>query len=172
VVFSANNEIGLTMKNIAVYAGTFDPITYGHVDVLERALTIFDSIIVAIADSPTKKTLFSLEERVALTQAVLKNHQQVTVTGFNCLLLDFAKQHGAKIILRGLRTVTDFDYEFQLSSMNRQLNPAVESLFLMPAEKYMSISSSLVREIASLGGEVSAFVPELVVDALKNKFGQ
>lgn len=160
------------MNNIAVYAGTFDPITYGHVDLLERAVTIFDKVIVAIAASAGKKTLFSLDERVHLTAEVLKNHQDVTVTGFDCLLLDFAKQHGANIILRGLRTVTDFDYEFQLASMNRQLNPAIESMFLVPAEKYMSISSSLVREIASLNGDVSAFVPEQVVRALKNKTGK
>jgi pantetheine-phosphate adenylyltransferase len=160
------------MNNIAIYAGTFDPITHGHVDVLERALTIFDSIIVAVAASPLKKTLFSVQERVALTQDVLKHEQRVTVLGFDCLLLDFAKLHHANVILRGLRTVTDFDYEFQLASMNRQLNSEIESLFLMPAEKYMSISSSLVREIASLSGDVSAFVPEQVAAALKNKFGK
>jgi pantetheine-phosphate adenylyltransferase len=160
------------MNNIAIYAGTFDPITHGHVDLIERATLIFDKIIVAVAASPSKKTLFSLQERVALTQEVLKKYSQVTVMGFDNLLLDFAKQHGADIILRGLRTVTDFDYEFQLASMNRQLNPAIESIFLMPAEKYMSISSSLVREIASLGGNVSAFVPEPVAQALKNKSGK
>lgn len=160
------------MNNIAIYAGTFDPITHGHVDVLERAVTIFDSIIVAIAASPAKKTLFSLEERVALAQEVLKYDKRVTVMGFDCLLLDFAKQHNANVILRGLRTVTDFDYEFQLASMNRQLNSKIESIFLMPSEKYMSISSSLVREIASLQGDVSAFVPPQVAAALKNKFGK
>lgn len=158
------------MNNIAIYAGTFDPITYGHVDLVERAATVFESVIVAIAASSTKKTLFSLEERVALTSEVLKNHSHVTVLGFDCLLLDFAKKHNANVILRGLRTVTDFDYEFQLASMNRQLNPSIESIFLMPSEKYMSISSSLVKEIASLKGEVSAFVPGTVVSALKNKF--
>lgn len=160
------------MNNIAIYAGTFDPITFGHVDLVERAATVFDSVIIAIAASPAKKTLFTLEERVALTTAVLKNHSHVKVMGFNSLLLDFAKQHQANVILRGLRTVTDFDYEFQLASMNRQLNPAIESIFLMPSEKYMSISSSLVREIASLQGDVSAFVPENVVVALNNKFGR
>jgi len=170
--FSVNYRGNHLMNNIAVYAGTFDPITYGHVDVIERAMTIFDRIIVAIADSSQKKPLFSLEERVALSATVLKNHQPVEVLGFDCLLLDFARKHGANVILRGLRTVTDFDYEFQLASMNRHLNPSVESIFLMPAEKYMSISSSLVREIASLGGDVSAFVPETVVTALNNKLGK
>ncbi|VVC75047.1 Phosphopantetheine adenylyltransferase [Aquicella siphonis] len=158
------------MKNIAVYAGTFDPITFGHVDLIERASTVFDRIIVAIAASTVKKPLFDLEERVQLTMAALSRFPNVAVSGFNSLLLDFARQHGANVILRGLRTVTDFDYEFQLASMNRHLNPSIESIFLMPAEKYMSISSSLVREIASLGGDVSAFVPEHVANALKMKF--
>jgi pantetheine-phosphate adenylyltransferase len=158
------------MNNIAVYAGTFDPITYGHVDLVERAATIFDGIIIAIAASPTKQPLFSLEQRVDLSAKVLSQYKNVKVVGFDGLLLDFAKQQGANVILRGLRTVTDFDYEFQLASMNRHLNPTIESIFLMPAEKYMSISSSLVREIASLGGDVSAFVPGLVSAALKNKF--
>lgn len=158
------------MKNIAVYAGTFDPITLGHVDVLERAVRLFDKIIVAIAASPRKTPLFSLEERVKLAASVLERFPQVQVTGFDSLLLDFAREHQANVILRGLRTVTDFDYEFQLASMNRHLNPAIESLFLMPSEKYMYISSSLVREIASLGGDVKAFVPEQVVKVLAKKF--
>ncbi|MBX3708182.1 MAG: pantetheine-phosphate adenylyltransferase [Gammaproteobacteria bacterium] len=159
------------MKNIAVYAGTFDPITYGHVDLVERAANIFDKIIVAIAANSVKKPLFSLDERVDLTAQVLKRFQNVEVAGFDTLLLNFAKKHHANVILRGLRTVTDFDYEFQLASMNRNLNPAIESIFLMPAEKYMSISSSLIREIASLEGDVSAFVPEEAVAALKRKIG-
>jgi pantetheine-phosphate adenylyltransferase len=157
------------MKNIAVYAGTFDPITYGHVDLVQRAASIFDRIIVAIAASAAKKPLLSLEERVGLTADVLKNHKNVEVAGFDSLLLDFVKMHEANVILRGLRTVTDFDYEFQLASMNRHLNPEIESIFLMPAENYMYISSSLVREIASLGGDVSAFVPDQVAKALKIK---
>lgn len=160
------------MNNIAVYAGTFDPITYGHVDLIERATAVFDNIIVAIAASSAKKPLFSLEERVHLTTQVLSQHKNVSVAGFDCLLLDFAKQHNANVILRGLRTVTDFDYEFQLASMNRHLNPTIESIFLVPSEKYMSISSSLVREIATLGGDITAFVPPLVAAALKNKFGK
>lgn len=158
------------MKNIAVYAGTFDPITFGHIDVIERAAAIFDHIIVAIAASPAKNPLFSLEERVELAKSVLNHKANVNVLGFNCLLLDFVKKHHANVILRGLRTVTDFDYEFQLASMNRNLNSSIESIFLMPAEKYMSISSSLIREIAALGGDVSTFVPEIVVKGLQNKF--
>lgn len=157
------------MKNIAIYAGTFDPITYGHVSLIERAVAFFDKIVVGIAASPNKKPLFSLKERVELGQAVLKAYPSVSVQGFDCLLLDFAKQQGANIILRGLRTVTDFDYEFQLASMNRRMDPKIESLFLMPDEKYMSVSSSLVREIALLGGDVSDFVPPLVATEFKKK---
>lgn len=160
------------MKNIAVYAGTFDPITYGHVDLVERASRIFDQVLIGIAESPQKKPLFSLEERVYLAAETLKNHKNVSVLGFDSLLLDFAKAHGANVILRGLRTVTDFDYEFQLASMNRHLNPRIESIFLMPSENYMYISSSLVREIASLGGDVTSFVPALVMNALQKKYAK
>lgn len=158
------------MKNIAVYAGTFDPITYGHVDLIERASPLFSEVIVGIAASSSKKPLFTLEERVALTTKVLAQYPNVKVFGFQSLLLDFAREHGANVILRGLRAVADFDYEFQLASMNRFMNPKIESMFLMPAEKYMYISSSLVREIAALNGDFSGFVPELVATALKNKY--
>src|SRR3990167_9724224 len=132
------------MQNTAVYAGTFDPITYGHTDLIERASRIFDRIIIAIATSPNKKPLFSLQERIDLVTATIAKHKNVEVLGFDNLLLDFAKQHQANVILRGLRAVADFDYEFQLASMNRFMNPKIESMFLMPAEKYMYISSSIV----------------------------
>lgn len=161
--------MGNHMKNIAVYAGTFDPITFGHIDVIERAARIFDKVIIAIAASHTKKPLFSLDERVQMSSNILQNLANVEVRGFDNLLLDFAKEHGANVILRGLRAVADFDYEFQLASMNRYLNPGIESMFLMPAEKYMYISSSLVREIAALGGDVTGFVPPIVVQALQKK---
>ncbi len=157
------------MKNIAVYPGTFDPITYGHVDIIQRATKLFDQVVVAIAASPKKQPTFSLEERVALTTQVLKSHANVSVIGFETLLTDFVKKQNANIILRGLRAVTDFDYEVQLTGMYRRLAPEIESLFLMPSEKYTYISSSYVREIASLGGDVSEFVPEAVAKALKNK---
>jgi pantetheine-phosphate adenylyltransferase len=157
------------MNNIAVYAGTFDPITFGHVDLLERAARIFDRVIVAVAVNKNKKPLFTLEERVALARETLSNLKNVDVLGFDSLLLDFAKEHGANVILRGLRAVADFDYEFQLASMNRYMNPAIETMFMMPAEKYMYISSSLVREISALGGDVSGFVPPQVLAALKRK---
>jgi pantetheine-phosphate adenylyltransferase len=157
------------MKNIAVYPGTFDPITFGHIDLIERAARMFDRVIVAIAVNENKKPVFSLDERVELASQVLKPHSNVEVTGFSTLLTNFAKEHGANIILRGLRAVSDFDYEFQLAGMNRRLAPQIESLFLMPAEKYTYISSSFVREIASLGGDVTQFVPEIVVTALTKK---
>lgn len=157
------------MKNIAIYAGTFDPITFGHVDLVERAAKIFDQLIIGIAASPNKKPLFTLAERVELTAQVLAKHANVKVIGFDSLLLDFAKQHHANVILRGLRAVADFDYEFQLASMNRFLSPEIESMFLMPSEKYMYISSSIVREISTLNGDVTGFVPPLVVQALDKK---
>lgn len=160
------------MNNKAVYAGTFDPITLGHVDLVQRATRIFDHIIIGVAENNKKNPLFSLEERVSLTSAVLKECKNVQVLGFDGLLIDFAAAHGANVVLRGLRTVTDFDYEFQLASMNRRLDGNVESIFLMPAEKYMYISSNLVREIAVFGGDVSPFVPPLVVDALYKRLGR
>lgn len=158
------------VKSIAVYAGTFDPVTLGHVDLVERATILFDQIIVAVAASPKKAPLFSLEERVALAAEAFRAQAKVQVLGFDNLLLDFAKKHDANIILRGLRTVTDFDYEFQLASMNRHLNSQIETVFLMPSEKYMCIAASLVREIAALGGDVTGFVPLHVVKALRERF--
>ena len=158
------------MTNTAIYAGTFDPITFGHVDLIQRAARIFDVVIDGIAASPNKKPLFSLQERVDMSRIVLSEISNVQVHGFNSLLLDFAREYQANVILRGLRAVADFDYEFQLASMNRFMNSEVESMFLMPAEKYMYISSSMVREIAVLGGDVAGFVPTPVVTALKNKY--
>lgn len=160
------------MSNIAVYPGTFDPVTYGHIDLVERASRIFDRVIVSIAANLNKKPLFSLQERVDLTAQVFTGYRNVEVHGFDGLLLDFAKQQGANVILRGLRAVADFDYEFQLASMNRFLNSEIESMFLMPAENYMYISSSIVREIAALGGDVKGFVPPPIVQALHKKLGK
>lgn len=157
------------MRNIAIYPGTFDPITFGHVDLIERAGRMFDQVIVAIAVNSNKKPLFSLEERVDLAQQVLGHHKNVEVAGFDSLLTEFMHERGANIILRGLRAVSDFEYEFQLAGMNRQLDPRIESLFLMPGENYSYISSSFVREIAGLGGEVKKFVPDIVVKALQKK---
>lgn len=158
------------MKNVAIYPGTFDPITFGHIDLIERAAGMFSEVIVAIAANVKKQPLFSLEERVQLSNQVLRGLKNVKVIGFETLLTDLAEQCGANIILRGLRAVSDFDYEFQLAGMNRRLAPNIQSVFLMPAENYTYLSSSFVREIASLGGDVSQFVPPPVVIALKNKW--
>ena len=153
--------------NTAVYPGTFDPITNGHTDLVERAARMFDHIIVAVADNPKKKPMLALEARVDLAQNTLGHLANVEVTGFSNLLADFVKEKNANIILRGLRAVSDFEYEFQLANMNRVLAPNVESIFLTPAEQYSYISSTLVREIASLGGDVSNFVHPEVARALK-----
>lgn len=160
------------MKTIAVYPGTFDPITFGHIDIIARAARMFDHIIVAIAENPKKQPVFTLDERVELSSMVLKHHNNVEVLGFDNLLTDFMKKHEANIILRGLRAVSDFDYEFQLAGMNRRLAPEVESIFLMPGENYTYLSSSFVREIALLGGDVKQFVPELIANALDKKLGR
>ncbi len=157
------------MKNKVVYPGTFDPITFGHIDLVGRAANIFDHVIVAIATNVNKQPFFSLEERIQLASQVLTQHKNVEIIGFKTLLMDFMREHQANIILRGLRAVSDFDYEFQLAGMNRQLDPKVESMFLMPAENYTYISSSFVREIAQLKGDVSKFVPDVVVKALMKK---
>lgn len=153
--------------NIAVYPGTFDPITNGHTDLVERAARMFDHIILAVADNPKKKPMLNLETRVDLARSVLGHLANVEVVGFSNLLADFVKEKNANIILRGLRAVSDFEYEFQLANMNRVLAPNVESLFLTPAEHFSYISSTLVREIASLGGDVSNFVNPQVAKALK-----
>ena len=160
------------MNKTIVYPGTFDPITLGHVDLIERAARIFDQIIVAIAANQNKKPFFSLDERIELAKNVLKKHKKIKVMGFEDLLIKFMRDQKANIILRGMRVVSDFDYEFQLAGMNRHMAPDIESLFLMPAENYTYISSSFVREIALLGGDVSPFVPKPVVRALKRKLGK
>lgn len=157
------------MSVTAIYPGTFDPITNGHSDLIQRAGRLFDKVIVAIAANPKKAPLFSLEERVGLAREVLAGEEKVEVCGFDSLLADFAQECGATVILRGLRAVSDFEYEFQLAGMNRRLAPGVETIFLTPAEKYTFISSSLVREVASLGGEVEDFVDPKVKAALKNR---
>lgn len=153
----------------AIYPGTFDPITNGHTDLVLRAAEIFDQVIVAVADNATKQPVFSLHERVALAREVLGELKNVEVCGFDTLLVDFAHSRNARVILRGLRAVSDFEHEIQLASINRRLAPDVETLFLTPSEQYTYISSSLIREIASLGGDISAFVHEKVGYALQKK---
>ena len=153
----------------AVYPGTFDPITNGHTDLVQRAARLFDRVIVAVAANPGKAPAFALEQRVGLARTVLADLANVEVCSFDSLLVDFLHQREASIILRGLRAVSDFEYEFQLASMNRQLAPDIETVFLTPAEQYAFVSSSLVREIAVLGGDVSAFVHPEVVAALRGR---
>lgn len=160
------------MSSTVVYPGTFDPITLGHMDLIERALRHFDKVIVAVADSPKKQPLFSLDQRVALAKTVTEPLGNVEVAGFSNLLVDFAREHDAQVILRGLRVVSDFEYEFQLANMNRVLAPDLESLFLTPSEQYSFISSTFVREIAYLNGDVSKMVHPAVEDALKQLFNQ
>ena len=157
------------MKTI-VYPGTFDPITNGHIDLIERASKLFDRIIVSIASSKKKSPLFTIEERISLATECLKHLPNVEIKGFDYLLVNFVKDCNADAVMRGLRAVSDFEYEFQLANMNRALSPDVESIFLTPAEKFSYISSSLVREISSLQGDVTKFVPSNVADALVKKF--
>ncbi len=154
-----------------IYPGTFDPITKGHLDLVERAAKIFDHIVIAVAESPKKKPLFDLKYRVKMAETVTSHLDNVSVTGFSSLLAQFLKDEKAEVILRGLRAVSDFEYEFQMANMNRVLAPDVESLFLTPAEQYSYISSTLVREIASLGGDISTFVAPCVKEALDKKYG-
>ena len=157
-------------QRIAVYPGTFDPITNGHVDLMLRAAPLFERVVVGVAESPSKGPGFSLEERIALARIALAEVPNVEVRGFTSLLAHFVAEVGAGVLLRGLRAVSDFEYEFQLASMNRHLIPDVETLFLTPAEQYGFISSSLVREIARLGGDVSGFVHPAVQAAMKEKW--
>jgi pantetheine-phosphate adenylyltransferase len=156
-----------------MYPGTFDPITLGHEDLVRRAATLFDRVVVAIADNPgSKAPLFSTEERVAMAASALADLPSVEVTGYAGLTVDFARDKGLRVIIRGLRAVSDFEYEFQLANMNRHLTDEVETAFLTPTEKYTFISSSLVREVAELGGDVSGFVSPAVRDALLKKYGR
>ena len=167
-----NRKIPLGRKSIVIYPGTFDPVTNGHIDLIERASALFDQVIVAVAANTSKTPAFTLDDRVGLLNDTITNSKlsNVQAYGFNCLLVEFAKQHHAHIILRGLRAVSDFEYEFQLASMNRHIAPELETVFLTPAEQFSFISSSLVREVASLGGNISEFVPPVVATALKKKY--
>ncbi|MGE4348136.1 MAG: pantetheine-phosphate adenylyltransferase [Candidatus Berkiella sp.] len=153
-----------------IFPGTFDPITNGHIDLVERASKLYSTVVVAVAENTRKGPSFSLATRVGLAKEVLQHCDNVEIEGFNILLADFAKQKKAKAIIRGLRAVSDFEYEFQLANMNRRLASDIESLFLIPSEKYSFLSSSMVNEIASLGGDISAFVPPVVEQILKEKF--
>lgn len=157
--------------NKAVYAGTFDPITYGHIDVVVRALKIFDKIIIGVSAGP-KTTLFTQKQRIQLINTVFCKNKKIDVVGFSSLLVNFAEASGANTIIRGIRAVSDFDYELQLTLMNRKLAPKIETIFLMPSEKYIFISSSLVKEIAALNGDISHLVPAIVGRELRKKLSK
>lgn len=161
----------MTKKRLSrvIYPGTFDPITNGHLDLIERASTMFDEVIIAIAASPSKNTMFTLDERVQFTREVTKHLDNVTAKGFSGLLVNFAEEEKANVLIRGLRTTVDFEYEFGLTNMYRRLLPGLESVFLTPAEEHAFISSTLVREVAIHGGDVSQFVPPLIEQALQTK---
>ena len=155
------------MRVTALYPGTFDPITNGHVDLVERATRMFDKVIISIAENKRKNPLFSLEQRIEFARSQFADNPQVDVIGFNTLLIDFAHQQNATVLVRGLRAVADFEFEFQLASMNRHLAPDIESVYLMPSEQYAFISSSLVKEVARLGGDVAKYVSPEVFAALQ-----
>ncbi len=157
--------------NTVVYPGTFDPITHGHTDLVQRAAKLFDKVIVGVAANPKKNPLLPLERRVELTRQVLAHLPNVEVVGFSNLLAEFVREHQGNIILRGLRAVSDFEYEFQLADMNRKLAPGIESLFLTPTNHLSFVSSTLIREIAALRGDITEFVDPLVAQALKDHFG-
>lgn len=150
------------MKKIAIYPGSFDPITNGHIDLIKRASKLFDEVIIAITQNANKSSFLSIDQRVDAVKKSITSLNNTRVLSFDSLLVDFAREHNAQIIIRGLRAVSDFEYEFQLSGMNKRLNPGIETLFMTPSEEFANISSSLVREIYTLGGDISAFVPDTV----------
>jgi pantetheine-phosphate adenylyltransferase len=156
----------------AVYPGTFDPITNGHEDLVQRASRLFDEVVVGVAHSQAKRPFFSLDERLEIARQVLAPYKNVKVCPFSGLLSDFLKEQDASVILRGLRAVSDFEYEFQMAGMNRRLNPGVETLFLTPSDKYLFLSATIVREIAVLGGDVAAFVNPLTASRMREKIGK
>ncbi len=159
------------MKKIAVYPGSFDPITYGHIDIIKRSLTIFDEIIVAVAKNSQKNALFTTDERVELIKDVVKGEGRVTVDTFSGLLIDYVSSRGAHVIIRGLRAVSDFEYEFQIAQMNSSIGREIETLFMMTSLQYGYLSSSIVKEVCSLNGTIDKFVPPEVKTALRQKYG-
>ncbi|MGQ9689324.1 MAG: pantetheine-phosphate adenylyltransferase [Desulfobaccales bacterium] len=159
------------MPNLAIYPGTFDPITNGHLDLIERGLKIFDHIIVAVAEGSFKKCLFSVEERLEMIREALAGNPNVTIDSFPGLLVDYVKRQNARVILRGLRAVTDFEYEFQMAMMNRRMEPEIVTVFLMTSLRWVFLSSSILKEAAVHGGNIEGMVPELVYRKLREKFG-
>lgn len=158
------------MKKKAIYAGTFDPLTLGHLDLIERSAEIFGQLILAIAEGPPKETLFTAAERVAMAKVVVGNMKNVEVVSFDGLLIDFARNRGVRVLIRGIRAYSDFEYEFQMALTNRKLAPETETLFMMPKETHSYVSSSTVKEVARLGGDIRDFVPTSVVTALRKKY--
>ena len=157
------------MANLAIYPGTFDPITYGHIDLIKRACSIFPQVIVAVAHNPQKEPLFSLKERKEFVNKATQDIKGIVIDDFDGLVVEYARRKGVKVIIRGLRMISDFEYEFQMALTNRKLTPDIETIFMMPQEGYSYLSSKLLKEIASLGGDLSAFVPSFVQDALRKK---
>lgn len=157
------------MSTKAIYPGTFDPMTNGHLDIVTRAAQMFDHVILAIAASPSKKPMFTLDERVALATQVTSHLDNVNVIGFSDLMANFARAQGANVLVRGLRAVSDFEYEMQLANMNRHLLPTLESVFMMPSKEWSFISSSLVKEVARHGGDIAPFLPQIITQALMEK---
>ncbi len=157
------------MCQIAIYPGTFDPVTYGHIDLIKRAREIFSEVIVAVAHNPYKKPLFSAKERVAMLKKAVAGLETVAVEDFDGLVVDYARKRKAKVLIRGLRMISDFEYEFQMALTNRKLSPDIETIFLMPHESYSYLSAKLLKEAASLGADLSCFVPDFIERALKNK---
>jgi len=155
---------------LAIYPGTFDPVTYGHLDLVERGLMIFDELIIAVAPSPKKQPLFTIKERLLLIEASVRQYQGVRVEAFDGLLIDYVKRRGGIGIIRGLRAVSDFEYEMQMALMNRRLAGDLETVFMMPSEEYSYLTSTIVKEVASFGGTITGLVPEVVEKALKDKF--
>jgi pantetheine-phosphate adenylyltransferase len=156
----------------AMYPGTFDPITNGHVDLVRRAAKLFDRVVVAVAASPNKAPMFTLEERIGMARTALGDVPNIVVDGYNGLTVDYVRQHGLKVIIRGLRAVSDFEYEFQLAGMNRTLAPGVETLFLTPSDRYLFLSATIVREIAVLGGDIATFVHPITANRIRDKIGR
>jgi pantetheine-phosphate adenylyltransferase len=160
------------MKKIGVYPGTFDPVTYGHIDIIKRSLKVFDKVIVAVAPNPQKAPLFDVEERVFMIQEATRGLKNLQIEKFEGLLVEFVKQQGGIAVIRGLRAVSDFEYELQIALMNRKLDSEVETVFMMPSEEYTYLSSSIIKVVASYGGEIKDFVPEIVLKKLKEKLGK
>ncbi|MBI2413053.1 MAG: pantetheine-phosphate adenylyltransferase [Deltaproteobacteria bacterium] len=161
----------MAIKHIGVYPGTFDPVTRGHLDIIERGLRLFDRLIVAVAESQSKGPLFGVEERLEILRGELKGYKNIKVESFDCLLIDYVREKKATTVLRGLRVISDFEYEFQMALINRKLDPSIETVFMMTGESYAPLSSRFIKEIARLGGDLDAFVTPNVAKRLKEKFG-